>query len=143
MAIGNRVTEKDLRDWLANEGFSGRSAKIEELELHAIQRPGWLQVFRFSIQVKVSAADEDHPAGDSGWLQRFGVIVDDERRKRNKTQIWMFEDEFERQTLLDEVSEDLLVLRRGQTATGLGTLAMVFLGIVFLVLLLTLLFPTA
>ena len=142
MAIGNRVTEKDLREWLNEKGYSGRSAKIEELELHAIQRPGWLQVFRFGVEVKVTNAELMEASDSTRWLKRCGVIVDDERRKRNKTQIWMFEDEIERQALLDEVSRDLLVLRRGETSAGLGALAAVLVGIVFLVLLLTLLFPT-
>ena len=30
--IGNKFTEKDLRDWLSLHGYYGNSAKIEELE---------------------------------------------------------------------------------------------------------------
>ncbi|MBD3673474.1 MAG: hypothetical protein HUJ26_08100 [Planctomycetaceae bacterium] len=44
----NRSTEKDLRDWFSKQGWDGESGRFEELELIAIQRPGWLQVFRFS-----------------------------------------------------------------------------------------------
>ena len=45
--IGNRVTEKDVRDHLNRCGYHGNTATILQLELVAIERPGWMQVFSF------------------------------------------------------------------------------------------------
>ena len=56
ISIGNRVTEKDIRDWLDANGFVGRTAKINDLELHAIERPGWVQVFEFQMRSKIRPA---------------------------------------------------------------------------------------
>ncbi len=98
--IGNKVTEKDLRKWLNSHGYFGSSAEIQELELHAIQRPGWLQIFRFSIRVK---HEQD------GWQQMFGVLRDDERYRR--LDIEMFDSLEQRQVVLDEWSQGLIVKR--------------------------------
>ena len=49
--IGNKSAEKDIRDWLAENGYLGKSAKFGEIELHAIKRPGWRQIFRFDFPV--------------------------------------------------------------------------------------------
>lgn len=68
--IGNRVTEKDLRQWLDNNGYDGCSARFQELELHAIKRPGWIQVFRFAVHTRFGGSP----------LLLFGVVRDDERR---------------------------------------------------------------
>ena len=63
-AIGNKVTEKDIRDHLTANGYYGRSAEIRGLNLVAVQRPGWLQVFSFDLRAK----DVD---GD--WRELFGT----------------------------------------------------------------------
>ena len=46
--IKNGSTERAIRRWLDKNGFYGSSAKFDHVELHAIKRPGWLQVFRFA-----------------------------------------------------------------------------------------------
>ena len=66
----NKFTEKDIRQWLSEHGYYGNSAKFVELDLHAIQRPGWLQVFRFQVEAK---------AANGGWETYFGAVRDDER----------------------------------------------------------------
>ena len=82
--IRNRVTEKDLREWLDQAGFAGQFANIDELELHAIERPGWVQIFRFEVSVRESEADAE---SERPWLNRWGVILDDERKRREPTKI--------------------------------------------------------
>jgi hypothetical protein len=68
--FGNRVTEKDIRNWLDENGFFGNSAQLHDLELHALKRPGWLQVFRFDVLAKRREdeqgedEDENSAAGD-------------------------------------------------------------------------------
>lgn len=130
--IGNRVTEKDIRDWLDQNGFVGRSAKIEDLEIHAIKRPGWLQIFRFEAQVLTNT--EDNPIRQ----HFFGVVRDDERERslEKRTIVMLFDDVEARQEKLDELSEGLL--RLGADNSGsLFWLAVVFLGFFVIVFLAT------
>ena len=68
--FGNKSAEKDIRDWLSQNGYVGNSARFVEVELHAIQRPGWLQVFRFEATCNNVAGDQ---------VQFFGAMRSDER----------------------------------------------------------------
>lgn len=70
IAIGNKCTEKDIRDHMEGMGYYGRSAKFLKLELKAIERPGWVQVFEFHVQAK---------RHDGSWEQHFGICRTDER----------------------------------------------------------------
>ncbi len=97
----NRTTERDLRDWLSGHGYYGSSAQFDEIELHAIQRPGWLQVFRFSVSAKT---EQDQ------WHELFGVVRDDERYRRLDVEI--FQLEADRDEILTEWSTGLIVRRR-------------------------------
>lgn len=130
MRIGNRVTEKDLREWLTQNGWYGRSAEIDHVELHAVRRPGWEQVFRFSGRAKRKAAenaddsDRDEPqpadANRAGeWHTLWGAIHDDERFKANRPTIWAFESEDEQAAKLSKLSEELVVLNQGQSSKAL------------------------
>lgn len=103
----NRVTEKDLRDWLNENGYVGQFAKIEELELFAIKPPGWRQVFQFSVEVR--RREDSTEGADRPWMTYHGVIVDDERNDRgNQTQVFIFEGESQRQAKLEEVSDGMI-----------------------------------
>ena len=97
MIIGNKVAEKDIREFLNKHGYFGRSARFEELELHAIQRPGWLQVFRFCVQAKTI---------DDEWLTLYGAMKDDERFKM--LEIELFDNINRRDHLLVSWSEGLM-----------------------------------
>ena len=97
MRIGNRFTEKDLREWLSLHGFYGNSAKVQELELHAIGRPGWLQVFRFTVEAKSREGD---------WRTVYGCLREDERYSARDVKI--FWNREERQRRLREWSHGLL-----------------------------------
>jgi len=68
--IGNKASEKDIRDWLSENGFLGGSAKFTEIELHAIKRPGWLQIFRFEFSGLTK---------DSERVKLYGAMRSDER----------------------------------------------------------------
>jgi hypothetical protein len=67
--IGNKVTEKDIRDYLTANGYYGRSAVVRDLKLTAVQRPGWIQVFQFEVRAK---------SVEDGWHELFGTCRDDE-----------------------------------------------------------------
>ncbi len=104
--VGNKVAEKDLRDWLDGHGCHGRSARVRELELAAIGRPGWVQVFRFAVEAKRKTDDE---AG--GWEELRGYLRDDERRGY---EVRLTPTEAERVATFAEWSRGLVVLREGR-----------------------------
>ena len=68
----------------------------------------------------------------------FGVVLDDERERDShlKTQVWLFEDEVEREKKLNLVSADFLTCKQGQTgelvATAFFTLIVLSITIVVL-----------
>ena len=99
--IANKSAEKDIRDWLTCEGHSGNSAKFAEIELHAIKRPGWLQIFRFHFTM---------PTAENQSLQLFGAMRSDERF--GKPKIVVHEDVATRDAQLAEWSEGLITQRR-------------------------------
>jgi len=68
--IGNKSAEKDIRDWLSQQGYVGKTAQFAEVELHAIKRPGWLQIFRFETSCMTAEGER---------AQLFGAMRSDER----------------------------------------------------------------
>lgn len=112
----NRTTEKDIRAWLKANGYEATTAKILEVELHAVERPGWLQIFRFRVVM--------------GAAEHYGVVRDDERlRGKNKTQIELFDSAASQTAKLAELSKELIV----QGTRSGGYLAFLFLfGILLL-----------
>ena len=96
----NRTTETDIRAWLTANGFEWKTGHIFDVELRAIQRPGWLQIFRFRVQVEVNGQQREY----------FGVVRDDERlRGADKTQVRLFDSEALQEAELAELSEGLIV----------------------------------
>lgn len=129
MAAGmfkNRVTEKDVRNWLSKNGFYGGGADISDLELHAIKRPGWSQVFRFTVCVKpkTSVSESDLEEGDfedadddgSARVVRYGVVLDDQRGRTEtqQTKISIFDSIEARDELLEERSAGMITCSAGQ-----------------------------
>ncbi len=127
LTISNRSTEADVRTWLNENGFVGKTAKFNLLELHAIQRPGWVQVFKFCARVKykplenkaINSEDGNH----LGWREFFGVALEDERerKQKEKTQVWLFDDQLKQQEKLNSISADFLVCKKGQNGQLTGT----------------------
>lgn len=115
MRITNRVTEKDLRDYLSTDGYYGRSARIHELELVAVQRPGWVQVFRVQVEAKHE---------ETGWTELFGVIRDDER---NGFEAQMFSNPADRDAAMSRLSEGLIQLSNERSVAA-NVLALSVLG---------------
>lgn len=136
--IRNRVTEKDLREWLDQAGFAGQFANIEELELHAIERPGWIQVFRFEVNVRENQVDAE---SERPWLNRWGVILDDERKRREPTKVWLYDNREQQLAQLCELSAGRLVLKHGRTSEGFMTLAFAGAAVLATALIVKWLFP--
>ena len=143
ITIGNRVTEKDIRNWLDANGYVGRTARISDLELHAIERPGWVQVFEFHLRSYLAPnaeyRDEDpDKESEPAWLERFGVVLDDERKRTQalRTQIWVFEDPEEQQAKLESVSQGMFKRNSGTDSNALlwiAVTAILFAAIISLV----------
>jgi hypothetical protein len=104
--IGDSDLECSLREHLVQVGYFGHSAKFHNLKLVAVQRPGWLQVFSFTVWAR-----ETHEQGRQN-VQLFGVVRQDERY--NRTDIELFEQATDRNALFEQWSEDLIRLRRPQ-----------------------------
>ncbi len=98
--IRNRGTEKDVRDYLDQQGWEGKFAQFDYLELFAIQRPGWVQVFKFSLRV---------PDSEGEWRRWLGVVRDDER---NSIQVSLVESELEQEQIAERLSKDFHKARR-------------------------------
>ena len=129
LKFGNRVTEKDIRHWLDDHEFNGDSAQITELELHAVKRPGWVQLFRFRLTAnrKMETAETDFTA--NARFKGAGVVLDDERIRdpRLKTQVWIFESDQQQAEKLQELSSDMLTCRTGQNGNVLGMVGLFIL----------------
>lgn len=114
--IRNRVTEKDLRDYLTDRGFDGRGARITDLELAAIARPGWIQIFRFEVRTQDK---------NSNWYDFFGVVRDDERYQM---QVLLTTVEEEREERFQEWSEGLFKAERQPLSMAQKYLLVLFLA---------------
>ena len=99
--IGNRVAERDIRDYLTDCGYRGKLARFEYLKLFSIKRPGWIQVFTFCLQVH----------DDGGKQHRFfGVLRDDERS--GSIRIHLAETAEEQGSIADTWSTGMITGRR-------------------------------
>ena len=110
---GDREMETAIRRYLNENGFFGQSATLQNVRLVAIQRPGWLQVFRFEANARVRLEiDDDSPDPAPEYRDIFGLVRDDIRHRENTIRI--FEEEQERRELFRRWSEDLICLRGAQ-----------------------------
>ena len=111
---GDKEMELAIRRELHAAGYFGSTAQLRGVRLVAVQRPGWLQVFRFETTARVKPidpTDDDGPEPEPRYVDLFGLIREDIRR--NDTTIRLFEDEEERAELFTRWSKDLIVHRGG------------------------------
>lgn len=120
-----RSTEDDIIALLTEAGYSKRTTRLHEVHLHAIERPGWRQIFRFVV----SSIDE------ANGSDRYGIFLGDER---SQSSIELFESADDRDDRLRSVSENLI---RGERRSR-SRLEVVLIG-AFLALLITLLIVAA
>ncbi len=99
-AVKNQSTEAEIKRWLATNQPNHVLTRIDDVELHAIQPPGWLQVYRFSA---ILVTDEGERQ------QLFGVIKSDDRLHEPIIQV--FESWDERETILGDWSSSMIVKR--------------------------------
>lgn len=130
-----RAAEQQIRSWLSEHGYSGNQARIHQLDLYAVQAPGWVQVYRFvadlpgsdqSVQAagnravatvgEASSAPaskiicRDTPEVGEGWVRMYGACRDDQR---HRTEIAVYQSQVTRDHLLSQWSAGLS-RRRGK-----------------------------
>ena len=118
--IRNRVTERDIRDWLQSNGYEGGSATLESVELYAIKRPGWEQLFRFTGRIRRQSDDADETPPK---LDVWGIALDDERERGEKTQVVLCDSAQQQEQHLEELSADMLKTTRSADR-GAGVLVL-------------------
>ena len=112
---GDHEMELEIRRHLTKNGYYGGTVKLRNVRLVAVQRPGWLQVFRFEATARVQAEESDGPDPDAVYDELYGLVREDARHKM--TSVRVFHDPSERRELFLRWSEDLIQLRGAQ---GLG-----------------------
>ena len=108
---GDHEMEKTIRKHLTQNGFFGGTARLRNVRLVAVQRPGWLKVFRFdaTVRVKPGNEDDDGIAPEAEYREVFGLVKDDIRHKLNTVRF--FEEEQQRVELFARWSVGLICLR--------------------------------
>ena len=113
--VGDKDMEVAIRRHLTQSGYYGGSVKLRNVRLVAVQRPGWLQVFRFEATARVQSDQTDDREDEARYEELYGLVRDDARKSLTNVQI--FRNAADRRALYREWSEDLIQLRGGQ---GLG-----------------------
>lgn len=128
--IRNRVTERDIRDWMSLHGFEGGSATLDSVELYAIKRPGWKQLFRFEGKARKSSHDDENHPKKEIW----GVVLDDERKPAGqRTEVAIFYSPEEQKKQLDRLAEGMLLPKRNTDRAG-GSLPIIAIGLIVLLI---------
>lgn len=110
---GDREMEQSIREHLSREGYYGNTAQLSNIRLVAVQRPGWVQVFRFDARARVQSEDQDEgPDEPPHYEVLFGLLRDDARQ--SKTRIEVVHSESERKEWFARWSEGLICLRGAQ-----------------------------
>ena len=113
---GDREMELEIRKHLTSNGYYGATAKFRAVRLIAVQRPGWLQIYRFEATARlVSDNDDPSPGQPAQYHELYGLVRDDIRHKISHVRV--FESSAERQSLFARWSDGLICLRG---AHGLG-----------------------
>ncbi|MEW4561317.1 hypothetical protein AB1K70_02255 [Bremerella sp. JC770] len=115
--VGDKEMENSIRRHLDQAGYHGLGAKITNVRLVAIQRPGWLQIYRFEVSARVRKDErmDDTPESPPQTVEQFGLVLHDFRK--SLTDVRLFEDVEQRRALFRQWAEGLIQLRG---AEGLG-----------------------
>lgn len=102
--------ESAIRRHLTEIGFFGSTAKLQNVRLVAVQRPGWLQIYRFEATARRRPENhQDEAPDDAQYVFLFGLVKDDIRYNLSKVKV--FDSPIERRALFATWSEDLIRLR--------------------------------
>ncbi|OYP37685.1 hypothetical protein [Rhodopirellula sp. MGV] len=112
---GDHEMELAIRKHLTKNGYFGGTVQLENVRLVAVQRPGWLQIYRFDATARLQVEQSDGPDPDPVYHQLYGLVKDDIRHKM--TIVRVFQHPAERRELYRRWAEGLIELRG---AHGLG-----------------------
>lgn len=126
---GDHEMENAIRQHLSLNGYYGGTAKLRQVRLAAVKRPGWMQVFRFEVTARLAVADDDADAADEGlstsppadgpavptYHELFGLVREDQRS--GEVDVRVFRSGEQRRELFARWSDGLLQLRGGRSMT--------------------------
>ena len=97
----SKAKVKALRDYLTANGYYGGSANMLKLDLKALERPGWVQVFDFHVHAKRE---------EGNWEELCGVIRSDERSDLFEVTLY---DNFSRNDVVQRATDGMITAQRG------------------------------
>ncbi len=106
--VGDREMELSIRKRLTAAGYYGNTAKLTRVQLVALERPGWVQVYRFEYSAKKVGQTE--MATGEGWTNGFGVVSEDARKM--KSEVRLFQTRSQWIDGLRTATKDLVTLKR-------------------------------
>jgi len=108
---GDHEMEIAIRRHLSNRGYRGAAAELKSVKLIAIQRPGWIQIYRFEAVATPQPADAE-PAGSSqselSSVLLYGLVRDD---GRTHSEVEVFVHPARRIELFQQWSKGMITLR--------------------------------
>ena len=113
--------EVAIRRSLTSDGFYGNGAKLKNVRLVAVQRPGWLQVYRFEarVRVKPDGANEtetdihdSQPDAEPEYQELLGLVRNDARTSGHDVRVFI--DENDRRQVFADWSDEMICLRGAQ-----------------------------
>jgi len=109
--VGDKDTENSIRQRLQQEGYYGQTAELSNVRLVAIERPGWVQVYRFEVKarVKLEPAEVDGPDPPAQYRNLCGLVLQDYRK--SISDVRLFDHPDPRRTQFRSWAEGLIQLR--------------------------------
>lgn len=99
---GDKKLTDAIRAELRRGGWAVHSAQIRDVRLAAIERPGWVQVYRFAVETTLQTENPHHRRA----AVLLGLSRDDGRRSR--IEVFLTEDEAAWRERLEQWSEGLI-----------------------------------
>ncbi|MEM9368144.1 MAG: hypothetical protein AAGD07_19285 [Planctomycetota bacterium] len=109
---GDKEMELAIRRHLSQHGYFGKTARLRAVRLVAVQRPGWLQVFRFESRARLDPGSDDEVQLEPQYHDLHGLVRID--RRKEVTDVRVFQRSDERLNLFARWSEGLICLRGAQ-----------------------------
>lgn len=89
---GDKLLDRAIRAELRRQGYAAHTAKTREVTLVAIERPGWVQVYRFGVDTRDASGNAVTLLGlsrDDGRKSKIEILLTtDERAWRTRVELW-------------------------------------------------------
>jgi len=97
--LPNGGIERQIRRFMKDKGYGASRYDLRELDLVAVERPGWKQIFRFELDLRPPHGDPVH---------KIGIAYDDHR---SHCEIQLLDNESEYRQRLSEWGEGMILKR--------------------------------